>query len=84
MKGCQIVFISKSERGNIPGIIAGLAGTNIMTVSDAEGFAKQGGVLGFIMQGDQVRFEINTSAAKRAGIKIDSGLLRLASKIINQ
>lgn len=83
LKGCQIVFISKSERGNLAGIFAALAEANVMTVGDADGFAKQGGILGFVMVGGKVRFEINTGAAKRAGIKIDAGLLRLAIKIIN-
>ena len=83
LKGCQIVFISKSERGNLAGIIAALDGTNVMTVGDTDGFARQGGVLGLFMEDGKVRFEINTGAAKRAGIKIDSGLLRLASKVIN-
>ena len=82
LKGCQIIFISKSERANLPGILAALAGINVLTVGDADGFARQGGVLGFVMVDGKVRFEINTGAAKRAGIKIDSGLLRLAIKII--
>lgn len=81
LKGCQIIFISKSEQGNVPGIIAALAGTNIMTVGDADGFVKQGGVLGFVMDGGRVRFEINTGAAKRAGLEISSRLLKLASKV---
>lgn len=81
LKGCQIIFISKSERGNIPGIIAALAGANVMTVGDTEGFVKQGGVLGFVMEGDKVRFEINTGAAKRAGLDISSRLLKLASLV---
>ena len=81
LKGCQIIFISKSEQGNIPGIIAALAGTNVMTVGDADGFVKQGGVIGFIMDGGKVRFEINTGAAKRAGLEISSRLLKLASKV---
>jgi hypothetical protein len=84
LKGCQIIFISNSERGNIPAILAALAGTNAMTVSDAEGFARQGGVLGFIMQGGKLRFEINMGAARRAGIKIDSGLLKLAPNVIDK
>ena len=81
LKGCQIIFVSKSEQGNLPAIIAALAGTNIMTVGDADGFVKQGGVLGFVMDGGKVRFEINTGAAKRAGLEISSRLLKLASKV---
>lgn len=83
LKNCQIVFISKSERGNLPGIIAALAGTNILTVGDTDGFVKQGGALGFIMEGDKVRFEINTGAAKRAGLQISSRLLQLASRVLS-
>ena len=81
LKGCQIIFISKSEQGNIPGIIAALAGTNVMTVGDSDGFVKQGGVIGFVIDGGKVRFEINQAAAKRAGVVISSRLLKLASKV---
>ena len=83
LKGCQIIFISKSERGNVPGIVAALAGTGIMTVSDMEGFVKMGGVLGFVTDGGKVRFEINQAAAKRAGVEISSRLLKLAIRVGN-
>jgi len=84
LKGCQIVFISKSERGNLPGIVAALEGSNILTVGDSDGFARQGGILGFVMEGDKVRFEINAGAAKRAGLQISSRLLQLASRVFSQ
>ena len=83
LKGCQIIFISKSERGNIAGTAAALAGTGIMTVGDSDGFARQGGVLGFVMDGGRVRFEINQAAAKRAGVEISSRLLKLAIRVGN-
>ncbi len=81
LKGCQIIFISKSERGNIGAILENLGGANILTVGESDGFAKQGGAIGFVLVGDKVRFEINAGAARRAGLNIDSNLLRLAVRV---
>lgn len=83
LKGCRIIFIAKSERGNNAGILAGLTGTNTLTVGESEGFAKQGGVIGFTLAGDKVRFEINLGAAQRSGLVIDPQLLQLAKQVFN-
>ena len=81
LKGCQVIFIPASERGNLGGILGALAGTNILTVGENDGFVKQGGVIGFAAGGDKMRFEINTGAAQRNGVEISSRLLNLASKV---
>lgn len=82
LKGCQIVFISKSA-GSAGAILPGLAGTNVLTVGESEGFARQGGVIGFTLDGDKVRFEINLGAARRNGLVIDPRLAQLAVRVIN-
>ncbi len=78
LKGCQIVFVSKSEDARLGGILASLQGTSVLTVGETEQFAQNGGVINFTRQGDQVRFEINPSAAQRAQLEISSKLLKLA------
>jgi hypothetical protein len=83
LKGCQIIFISKSEQARIPAILASLEGLNILTVGETEGFAKEGGGIGFVIEGDKVRFEINPSAARRSGLGFDLRLLRLAVRVVN-
>lgn len=83
LKGCQIVFVANSEAGNLNAILATLAGMNVLTVGELDGFVKQGGAIGFISSGGKVRFEINTGAAQRAGLSISSRLLKLASKVGN-
>jgi len=83
LKGCKIVFISRSERGNLEGILASLSGANVLTVGDSEGFAKQGGIIEFVVEGGKVRFEINTGAAGRSGLQISSQLLKLAIHVVN-
>lgn len=78
VRSCQIVFISKSERGRIAEHIAGLQGAAMLTVGETEQFTRQGGAIGFTMEGDKVRFEINSGAAQRAGLELSSRLLKLA------
>jgi hypothetical protein len=78
LRASQIVFISDSQRGQLSEILKRLEGTSTLTVADMEHFAERGGVIGFRMDGDRVRLDINPSAAERARLKISSELLKLA------
>src|SRR2546430_867752 len=43
VKDCHILFISRSERPRLEQILAHLQGRSVLTVSDLEDFARQGG-----------------------------------------
>ena len=81
LKGCQVVFVPGGSGGNFAGALAALAGANILTVGEHDGFVKQGGTIGFVTEGEKVRFEINTGAAQRSGLEISSRLLKLAIRV---
>lgn len=81
LKDCQIIFVAKSEQENLNAKLEALGSANILTVGESEDFVKQGGIIGFVIDGDKVRFEINTGAARRAGLKIDLRLLKLAVRV---
>lgn len=81
LKTCQVLFISRSEEKSLPRIFGSLAGSSVLTVSDAERFSENGGIICLIRQENKVRFKINVRAAERAGLKISSKLLRLAEII---
>jgi hypothetical protein len=51
---------------------------NILTVSDAPGFAQRGGAINFFKENNRVRFEVNVNTAKDARVVLSSKLLRLA------
>ena len=82
LAGCQILFISRSERGRIEQILAAVKGSPVLTVGDTQKFADDGVIINFILEGSKVRFEINTESADRAGIRISSKLLQLARRIV--
>ena len=79
--GCQILFISRSEQRRLSALLAALKGHNTLTVSDIDGFAREGGMIQLLLQDNQVRFEINLQAAKAAELTISSNLLKLATAV---
>jgi hypothetical protein len=76
--GCQLLFISSSEKGQWRAIMNELRGRNILTISDMDQFAAGGGMIGFIELQDKIHFEINAEAAQHSKLKISSQLLKLA------
>jgi hypothetical protein len=57
------------------------AGRPILTVGTAVDFSASGGIIQFVRVEDTLRFDINTEAADRAGLKLSSHLLRMAHNI---
>ena len=78
IRTCHVLCISQSEYGRLEEILASLQGRNILTVGDAEGFARRGGMIRFVTDNNKVRFRINLDAARAASLTISSKLLRPA------
>ena len=81
LEGCHILFISPSEKNNLSVILKKLRDMHILTVSDMEGFASNGGMINLNKVENKIRLEINLDAAEISGLKMSSKLLKLA-KII--
>lgn len=79
LSGCRVIFLSASVQPQLADILAQLKEKPVLTVSDTSGFAHQGVIINLITVGNKIRFQINTEAAERAGLKISSHLLRLAN-----
>ena len=77
LRACQILFISRSAKNQIPQILNALGDAPVLTVGETEGFASRGGIINFYIQDNRVRFEINPDAARRHGLRISSKLLSL-------
>ncbi len=79
---CQVLFISISEKHNMDKILSVLNGHPVLTVGDFKGFIDQGGMINFIEDGENVRFEINNISINHAGIEVRSVLKRQAVRAI--
>lgn len=81
LRGCQLVFISSSERRRLEEVLPALPQTGVLTVSDMDGFTRTGGMVGFVLDDNKVRFEVNLDAAEHAKLKISARLLKLARDV---
>lgn len=81
-EGCQVLFISDSERTHLRSILARTRGRSVLTVSELDHFSDAGGIVRFVIVNNKLRFEINVAAARAANLSISSKLLELA-EIIN-
>jgi hypothetical protein len=82
LRRCRVLYISPNLKEYFSDILAQVEGFPVLTVSEMNGFAQQGGMINFIMIENKVAFEINKKAAERVGIILSSKLLRVAVRII--
>ena len=76
--GCQIVFISSSERKRLGALLLGIGNAAVLTVGETDNFAAAGGIINFKIDGGSVRLQINVEAARKAQLRISAKLLSLA------
>jgi hypothetical protein len=81
--GCQILFVSSSERKRLQAILGNVKTTGVLTVGETETFASEGGVINFRIEAGTVRIQVNVDAAEQAKLRISSKLLSLA-QIVNR
>lgn len=80
--GLQILYIPKTNLKNLHKILKATRKKNILTISDSLGFAEAGGMVRMYLVDRHIHFIVNLHAARESGLTINSGLLRLAFKII--
>ncbi|MGB6472498.1 MAG: YfiR family protein [Candidatus Sulfotelmatobacter sp.] len=78
---CQILFISSSEAHRLNKIIEALDKNAVLTVSDIPQFSKHQGMIQFVSEENRIRFEVNLTAAQRAGLTLSSELLKVATVV---
>ena len=81
-KGCEVLYISSSEKPQLHRIVRHLKNSPVLTISDQKGFCQSGGMINLVLLRNKVNFEINNSAAQQSNIRISSKLLKLAKFVI--
>lgn len=78
---CQILYISTTKQKELPESGAGVFKEGLLTVSNIPNFALQGGIVGFYLEENKLRIQINLDRAKSYGLTISSKLLKVADVI---
>lgn len=75
---CRVLFVGGREEARLAQLMQQVEGTPVLTVSDIPGFARRGGMIGFVTQQDRVKVEINQRPVRDAGLKVHAKLLEVA------
>lgn len=75
---CDILFIPRRLPYPLHSILDKI-GKGVLTISEEEGYAKNGTAFNFIIRNDKLKFEANLRAINSAGLKAGSQLLKLAN-----
>lgn len=79
--GCRIIFIGPDTTTNMVQILRKTAGGGPLTVGAADGFTSLGGMINLRYIHRRIKIEINLDAARKAGIRFNSKLLKIATTI---
>lgn len=77
--GCDMVYLDAAE--DVRTAMTYATGNDALSVSEAAEFTERGGTIRLYTEDNRLRFAINVAHARRAGLKISSDLLRLASRV---
>ena len=78
LHNCNILFIGRSEVGELPHILEVLKGRSILTVTDAEDGDPGGVMIRLVNRSNRIKLRIDVGAAKAGNLVISSKLLRPA------
>jgi hypothetical protein len=73
VKDCNVLFIGRGEFERLGTPVR----PGLLTVGEAPGFLKSGGIINFYLEDNHVRFEIQPSAAHSSGLRVSAQLLKL-------
>ena len=79
-EGCAVLYVEAAapfsqEYMNSIGV------PGLLTVGDAPDFIRKGGTIELFADNNRLRFNVNLDNARRAGLRISSSLLQLASRV---
>jgi hypothetical protein len=75
------LYVHEDQKSNWPHLEKALAGKDVLTVSDFDGFAESGGMIEFTRNDNRIGVKINVDAVTAAHLAVQSRLLRLASTV---
>jgi hypothetical protein len=75
---CDLVYLAPPSVKSFHAELEKLRNRAVLTIGDADWFAREGGIIGLVRTDGQIRIQVNLQAAQTAGLRISSRLLNLA------
>ena len=80
---CNVLFLAGQDQQQLRNVLVNTRGRAVLVIAEQQGAAHEGAVVNLTIISRKIRFEINAGAGRKAGLKISSKLLKLASTVID-
>jgi hypothetical protein len=82
-RGCHLLYLSGVAPGSVATILTAIRGMPILTISDLDNFARQGGIVQMFLENGRIRFDLNLDVARQSRLQISSRLLVLGAHVLD-
>lgn len=79
----DILFLTPDKSAMLNDAVSRFKGKGTLIVTEKNGLAKVGATINFVVEENKQKFELNKSAASKAGLTIGSSLEKLAVSVYN-
>lgn len=79
-KDCHVLYVGPGESEHVEAFPASATRQGVLLVGEGQDFLEAGGMVGFLIESGNVRFDVNRAAIERAGLKISSKLLAIVKR----
>jgi hypothetical protein len=83
LAGARAVFVLERDSKKLRHILDEAAAAGVLSIGEGDGFASRGGVIGLLVEDRKVRFDVDTSAAQNARLRVSSKLLALSRTVLS-
>jgi hypothetical protein len=81
LAGARAAFVLERDAKKLHRVLDAAASAGVLTIGEGESFTSRGGVIGLLVEDRKVRFDVDTSAAQTAGLRVSSKLLALTRAV---
>jgi hypothetical protein len=81
LRTCHLLYVTGVTPAQVAAIVAAVRGAPVLTVSDVDDFAEEGGIAQMFVENGKMRFDLNLEVARRSGLQLSSKLLALAAHV---
>jgi len=75
------VYVPSAYQAQVPNLLRQVGAAPVLTIGTSAHFIDEGGMIGFLLEGNRLRFELNLGVASRKGLQISTRLQELARTI---
>jgi len=81
---CEVVFVDEGGAPRADQLLRRLGNEPVFTVGTRDGFVSEGGMVEIVRIDNALRFDVNLTALRAAGLGVNPGVLKLARDVSQQ